>query len=156
MDRVDEPQVAHALAGVDLHLPSPIDGFGRGREHFARPVGREVEERLLGKTRHFFAPPSGDIRNQNVGGEVELGLVENPPAFRGVAPAWFGETVEDGCSQTGGSEGMPWGRPWKGVQVAVEDLSHQMFGQREDILVARHLAAWCRAHQIQINTRHVV
>ena len=49
---------------------------------------------------------------------------------------------------------MPRGRSWKCEELAVEYLSHQVFGQRKDILITRHLAAPSRAHQIQINTRH--
>jgi hypothetical protein len=51
---------------------------------------------------------------------------------------------------------MPRGRPWKRVKIAVEDLSHEILGQGQDVLVGGELSAPSRAHEIQINTRHVV
>jgi hypothetical protein len=77
---------------------------------------------------------------------MKLGLKENPPAPWGIAPARFRETVEDRSSQAGRGEGMSRRRSRQREKIAAEDLSHEMLGESEDILVRGRFASRSRAH----------
>ena len=64
------------------HLAGAIDAGGRGRDHLAKPVGRQLEERDTGDLRHPFAAPAGQVRHDDVEAEVKLRLVEDDPSAR--------------------------------------------------------------------------
>src|SRR5213075_1474180 len=65
---------------LDLAIPAP-----RGRrENLADPVGHDLVVRSARSLRHALAPPAGEIRNEDdaVADEVDLRLIDNPPAAR--------------------------------------------------------------------------
>jgi hypothetical protein len=63
---VDQPEVDDALATVDRDLLSPVGTGGAGAEDLAHPVRRWLEPGGIGQTRQALAPPSGEVRDQDV------------------------------------------------------------------------------------------
>ena len=66
--------------GVDAALVGQVDPPGARAQDLADPVGREVEPGAIGTGRHPLAAPAGEVGDEDVGAEVQLGLVEDPPA----------------------------------------------------------------------------
>jgi len=48
--------------------------------NLARPVGRELEGRDIGHGGHPLAAPAGEVGDEHVAAEVQLGLEQYPPA----------------------------------------------------------------------------
>ena len=77
---VDEPDVAYAMRPVDGALLAQVEPSGARREDLANPVGGEADRRRVGKLAHPFAPPAGQIGDQDVRCEVQLRLDGKEPA----------------------------------------------------------------------------
>src|SRR5437870_1121110 len=135
-DRVDDPEVADPLAGVDPHLPAAVDLAGGRRDDLARPVGRELEGRDIGHGRHPFAAPAREVGDEHVAAEVQLGLEQYPPAARHTGPAGIAREAAD---QRGPEHrrGQRVRRGGSGAreQVAVDDLRHHVVRERAEVVV---------------------
>jgi len=125
-DRVDEPSVAHALAGVERHLLVPIECGRRGAEDLADPVrsdrgedGAEVG-RALGAPARKVGDDGVDLTRRGRVGEVELRLVEDEPTARAALAEPEG-TVQP-AAETRARSGVPQRRPGEGVQHAAYEL----------------------------------
>src|SRR5207245_1973912 len=77
--RFDDPQPGDAFARVDGQLARAIVARGRRRDDLAYPIGGELEEGLVGQALHPLAPPAGEVGDEHVSVEMELGLVDDPP-----------------------------------------------------------------------------
>src|SRR5688572_25145233 len=64
--RIDEPGVRDALSSVNAELLAAIDGFGGRRYHFANPIRREGQVRVVGQRRETFTAPTRDVGNEHV------------------------------------------------------------------------------------------
>src|SRR5690554_5866821 len=82
-----QPRVSNTFPGVDTELLPAIYSLGRRRHHFANPIRREREISFAGHCRQTLSAPSGEIGNQNVLSQMQLGLVQQPPAARAITPA---------------------------------------------------------------------
>src|SRR3990167_9026408 len=130
---VHQPQVRHALAGVDGHLQGAVGAGGGRRQDLAGPVGGELEPGGFRQRGHAFTAPAGDIGDDDVAAQVQLRFVENPPAA-GTALAPI-EWVPEIAAQRGISLGMFRRGARMGVQLAEENLSHQVFREGEEVFV---------------------
>jgi len=73
--RVDQPGVPDAEGGVERQLLEAIHLGGRHGQDLADPVRWHREEGALGDHRHPLAPPRGKVGDDDLVGEMELGLV---------------------------------------------------------------------------------
>src|SRR5256712_11302178 len=64
--RLDEPEMRHALPGVDPYLPAPVDAAGRRRDHFAHPVRRLRERGRVREDGQALAPPPRPVGDEHV------------------------------------------------------------------------------------------
>ena len=84
---VDEPEVTNAGTSIDAALIGEIERPSARAQHLAGPVGGKLEPCGLWQRRHPLPPPSGEIRDEHVSAEMQLGFVEDPPASGPVRPA---------------------------------------------------------------------
>ena len=73
--RIHQPHMGNALAGVDWHFSHAVDRDRGGGKHFAQPVWRKLEGSHVGNGRHALAPPAREIGHEHVRPEMQLGLV---------------------------------------------------------------------------------
>jgi hypothetical protein len=121
-DGIDEPEVGDTLAGIDLHLPAAVDRARRRREHLTSPVRSQLEGGDVGHGRHALAPPAGKVGNQDLVAEVQLGLIEDPPAprnTRGVRRTAEGSDEREADHRQ--RERIGRGRPRASDQLAVDE-----------------------------------
>src|SRR5213075_892520 len=116
---------------LDLAIPAP-----RGRrEDLADPVGHDLVVRIARSLRHALAPPAGEIRNEDdaVADEVDLRLIDNPPAARTTLALRVG--IGQLPAELRSRHLVPRRRPRLGVELTVEYLPDEPFGQRLESLV---------------------
>src|SRR5206468_9930940 len=119
LGRVNEPRVRDTRAGIDPQLASAVDTLGRGREDLTNPVGSDCEECRVRHGWQSSTPPTGQVGYRHVLAEVELGLVQDPPASG--ASVLIVERGEDGAETRRGDR-VPRGRPRAQEELAVQDL----------------------------------
>ena len=132
---IDKPEVGDALAGIDRPLAVPVEIACRRRKHLADPVGRQGEEGRVGKVRHPLAPPAGDVGHQDVLAEMQLRLVDDPPA----AGAAFAEVerIADLTAQNGTGARMRRGRSRMGVERSLDDFGDHVRRRVDHVLIGR-------------------
>ena len=150
--RVDEPEMPDPLPGVDRALAVQVELAGRGREHLAHPVRRQGTVRRVGKVGHVPAAPARQVGHENVLAEMKLGLEDDPP------PAGATGVVVEGAADLDAQgrlrERMQHGRPWAGVEHAVDNLGDAMGRGVEHVLVGRSgprvgiAPPCCRGHRL--------
>src|SRR5690606_12537592 len=98
------------------------------------PVRNQTEPGGIRQRGQPLTAPAGDIGHQNVTAQMELRLVEHPPAAGSTyaAPEWPAQ----GVAQHGIGQRMPGGWPRMNLQLTVDDLPHDLRGQFDQILVA--------------------
>lgn len=85
---VHQPQVRHTLAGVDGHLQGAVGARGGRGEDLTGPVRGELEPGRLRQLGHALTAPAGDVGDDDVATQMELGLVEDPPrVLRSASPS---------------------------------------------------------------------
>ncbi len=104
-----------AGTAVERQLAHAVQLRGGGREDLADPVGRELDEGGLGRLGQALPPPAGEVRDDDVGAQVKLGLEQDPPAA-GPAPAALKGAVELTAQDRRGV-GMARRRPGKTYSV---------------------------------------
>src|SRR5262249_48698587 len=134
--RIDEPEVSYPLRRVDRHLAGPVETTRSGRDHLADPIWGERDPDDVRDRRHALDSPPGDVWVQDVLSEMQLRLVENPPATGFASSAWWAikaaeEIAPDGrrcprvrCRRTRARE-----------QLAVDDLGNEMVGHGDQVVV---------------------
>jgi len=130
---VEQPEVGDAGAGVDGELAGAIEAAGGGREHFTDPVGWEGEEHVLRRRWHALALPACHVGDDDLLSQVQLWLIQDPPAA-GTAVAELHAGDESGA-QCRIAEGMRARRARTYEQLSVDNLTHLMLGQRDDVVV---------------------
>jgi hypothetical protein len=147
---IDVPEVAHAVARVDGHLSDPIQSRCRRRQDLADPIGSQLQVRSFGQSGETLAPPTCEVRDQDVISEVHLGLGQDPPAAG--APVtemeWRPEGGAD-AHRCGGVSG-PWAR--RGDQLSVDDLTDEIPRQVIEIFVSRGASSGIR-HSLRLARR---
>jgi hypothetical protein len=131
--------VRDGLTCVDGELPLAIVTRGAGRDDFADPIRREGEVRRLGNGRQALAAPAGEVGHENIVSEVQLGLVEDPPAPWTTAAAVIRRP--ELASQDGRRHSVTWSGPGRHDELAGDDLANDVLGQRQQIVVR----GWPRA-----------
>ncbi len=56
------------------------------RQNFAHPIRRAFERATGRQTRHAFAAPAADVRNEHLSVQVKLGLIQNDPTTGATSP----------------------------------------------------------------------
>ena len=120
-------------ACVERELAGAIEPSRRGRQHLAYRVGSDGDESLAGRCRHALASPAGDVRNDNVRGQMQLGFVQDPPAARAAVAELHARDERGAERRRTHRMGHGWSRA--DDQFAVYDLAHEVLGQSEDVLV---------------------
>lgn len=112
--------------------------------NLANPIGGKLREGVRGNVRHPCAPPPREIGNENVRGQVNLGLIQNDPS------AWSASSTVKGTPQVGAESGGDFGvwqrRTWMRVEHPEQDLTHDIRGQRFDVGVGRRRGCGLRRH----------
>lgn len=135
VERVQKPKVRNMRTGVDRELLGAIESTGGGREDFADPVRSECEDALARRRGQSLSAPARDIGNDNVCSEMNLGLVQDPPAAGAAVPELH--AGKQCGAERRGAEGVGTGWPRADLQFACDQLPHQVLGQRDDIVVGR-------------------
>jgi hypothetical protein len=104
-----EPCVCDARLRVDSALAPAVEPLGRRREHGAHPIRSEREEGFVWHGWQPFTRPPGEVRNQDLLSEMQLRLVEDPPAT-GASDAPM-EGIPDGHPDLRRRHGAPRLRP---------------------------------------------
>src|SRR5438046_2899438 len=78
--RVHDPQMPNPLARIHLHLAPAVERTRGGRDDLAGPVRRQRQRRRVGNGREPLTSPACEVGNEDVLFEVQLRLVEDPPA----------------------------------------------------------------------------
>jgi hypothetical protein len=139
-ERIDEPEVAQPLPGVERHLADAVDVDGRRRSDLAGPVRNELPVGRGGQNGHPLQPPAREVRYDDLLPEVELRLEENPPAPRAAAPPAGPLERTQISRQDRGGEGVGERRTGRRVELPVEDFAHEVIGQGLDVGVGRWTA----------------
>lgn len=131
---VEQPKVRNAETSVERELTGPIEAASRGRQDLANPIGGDGDEGVARGVGHAFAPPAGDVWNDHVLGEVQLGLIQYPPTA-GAAVAKL-----HARDQRGAQRRRPDRVGHRGSraddQLSVDDLADEVLRQRADVVVA--------------------
>lgn len=131
---VEQPEMGDAQARVERELARAIEAGGRRGQDLAHPIGCECDEGVRRGGGHALASPTGKVWDDDVLGQVQLWLIQDPPApWAAVTELQVGD---EGCSESRRTHGMRYGRSRAREQLAIDDLSREVLGQREDILVA--------------------
>ena len=131
---IHEPRPLHADTVVDVHLLHAVPTGALWREDLADPVGRHREGDVDRPAREVLPTPAGEIRDQDVPGEVELGYEEDPPAAGTFGAA--GAAVERSKQCPGHSRADARVRPCRPRahhDLPVQDLSGQVLGQADEV-----------------------
>ena len=102
-----------------------------------KPIGRQREMRDVRYRRHALATPTGDIRHDDIGTEVQLRLDEEPPTAGTVLAVLEGTAKR--AEQHTGCMRMRRRRPRRRVELAAQDLRDEVLRNRAEILVGRVL-----------------
>src|SRR2546422_32307 len=134
-ERIDEPEMSDPFARVDRHLAVAVERAGAGGERLAGPVRSLLEPGDVREFGHVLAPPARKIRDEDIVAEVQLGLVQDPPAAR--LPCRARRLVEGAQvhAHRRGGERVGRGGPGARDQLAVDELGHQVLGSLDDVLV---------------------
>src|SRR6185503_6233095 len=99
---LDEPEMLHADARIDRHLARAVQATARRRDDFADPIRRNGEVGFRWQARHALAPPPGDVGDEDVIPEMQLGFIEDPPptGIRGATRPAI-ESIEEHASDRG-------------------------------------------------------
>jgi hypothetical protein len=108
----------HAFARVQPQLLAAIDRFRGRRQYLAYPIRREREIGSPRSRRQPLSAPAGEIRDNDVVAEVELGLVKDQPSSGAVQTAI--ERSSDRRVEDAGRARMRHSRPRCRIEVAVE------------------------------------
>jgi hypothetical protein len=133
--RVDEPRMTYLGSGIKRQLVGTIDRLGRRRDHFAHPIGCEVEESRVRDFGHPFAPPSREIRDEDVSVEMKLGLIQDDPPTGPSLPEAKGarerpaEVTRRVCMRRGG--------PRMSDQGTVDDLADHVTRETLQVRICR-------------------
>jgi hypothetical protein len=132
--RVNQPCVAYPAKRVERHFSDSIEPRGRGRQDFADPVGGDFDMSGSRKCRQPVASPSGHVRYDDIGTEVQLGLHQDPPAPRSTVAVLKGRShrCRDACGYD--RVGRTW--PWRRDELAANDLADDVFRERGEVFVA--------------------
>jgi hypothetical protein len=125
--------MGHPLASIDGQLLRAVGRRSGRRQNLADPVRRKLEGRRIRQVRHSFATPAGEVWDQDIAFQVELGLVQENPAAGSTAAAHEGTVQLPG--EHGGYERVLRRRPWLRHEGAVDQLRDDVLRRREDILV---------------------
>lgn len=106
-----------AMARIDGELLGAIETLGARGEDLTHPVGRDGEKGHIGKSRHSLAPPAGDVGDEDVAAEVELGLVEEDPVL-GAIPVVTSKMPLETCAEGGRDSRVADGR----ARARIEDV----------------------------------
>jgi hypothetical protein len=118
------PDVRHAGLCINGALVAAVVTLGRGGQHFAKPVGCDVNPCLVGQIRETFAAPGSNIRHDHLVAQMQLGFVhENPPA--GSSLTELKRRTEDTlkCARR---RCVPRRRSRMRDEAAVDDLGHEV------------------------------
>jgi hypothetical protein len=143
-----EPEMGHADSGIDGQFLGTIVAAGRRRENFAHPVRRQRDESVCWRGRHAFSAPTCEIRNQYVLVQVELGLVEDPPAAGSPAVAEL-KWREQRPAERGSADGVRSSRSRTDYQLTTDDLTDDVLGECEQVLIGRR-SAGCQRHPSRV------
>src|SRR6478609_605706 len=131
---VEQPQVWNAEASGQGELAGAVKTGGRWREGFADPVRCHGDERVAWRLRQSLATPAGDVGHDNVVREMQLWLIDDPPAA-GAAVTKL-HTGDERRAKRGCADGV-WHRgSGTDRQLTVYDLADEVLRQSEDVLVA--------------------
>ena len=124
---------ATAFAAVELALLGQVEAAGAGGEDLADPVGGEVDGGGVGEDRHALAAPAGEVGDEDVGAEVELGLDGEVPAAGAAGAALDGPSRRPAMRKVA----REWRERRAGVEVqaAAGDLGDHVRRRVEDVLV---------------------
>ena len=133
--RIDEPEVADAVPGIDRPFAVAVQIAGRRRQHLADPVRGQREIGGVGEIRHPFAPPAGEIGDQDIVTQMKLGLVDDPPSAGAVLAEIEG--IADFSAKHRTRPRMRRGRPGMGVQASFHNFGHHMGRRVQHVAIGR-------------------
>lgn len=107
---LNDPNIRHAVGGVEGKFPGTVELFCRWRRNLTQPIRAYREESLVGECWKVFATPSGEIRHDNIVRQMHLRLDQEYPASRSPAPLIKGRTQATG--QACGGSRVPDTRTW--------------------------------------------
>jgi hypothetical protein len=124
LQRIEQPGVLDAAAGIDRQLARPVVTTGRGGEDLANPVRWHLEGSFAGSLVALFTP-AGKVGDQDLRIELNPRLVQDDPASRTVDPA--AERRNEEGSKLGRCPDMWRVRPRVDDQLTIDDLADHVF-----------------------------
>ena len=140
-----------ALAREHRQLLSAVDRFGGLREHLAQPIWGDGDERVRGELAHARAPPAGEIGDDDVLREMQLGRVEDQPTPGPAATAI--ERTGKVASEDARGAGVRHSGTRRRVEHAADDLTDLVRWQGLEIGVGRAGFGRSRRHGMILRTR---
>jgi hypothetical protein len=132
--------MSNAPIGVDRQLPGTIKRGGRGGQDLVDPIRGKLEPGSLRQTRHTRAAPTGQIRYQDMGPEVTLGLIQEPPSAGAMVSDI--ERVTQLDAEPRARSKVPRGQPWMSLKTVGDDLGNEMWRDLQLVLVGRKAFSW--------------
>jgi hypothetical protein len=132
-ERVQEPQVGDARAGVHRQLLGAVEATGRWGEDLTDPVGREREVAVTGRCGQSLSPPPGEVGYDDVVIQVDLRFLEHPPAARASFAKLHG--WQQGRAKHRRADGLGNTRSWADLLFSWHELADHVLGQRCQVLV---------------------
>ena len=80
LDRIDKPEMADILAGIEWPLLVKIELARCRGKHLADPVGSDRAVRGIRVLWHRLPPPPCQIGDHDLAAQMQLGFVDDPPA----------------------------------------------------------------------------
>ena len=133
--RVHQPRMCYARSRIHTELPVAIEVGGIRGQHLTNPIWCSREVRRVRQRRHPLPSPARDVRHNHGSCQVQLRLVENPPAARSTMAVIEGRTQRETYGRT--CAGVSRGWSWRDEEFTVHDFADDMVAQGEDVLVGR-------------------
>lgn len=123
----------NAEVRVKRQLAGAIEACSCWGQSLTDPIGGNGDEGFRRRARHSFPTPSSNIGNDDVLGQMELRLVEDPPTARAAIAKLH--ACYERRAESGGPHRMTHGRTRTDGKFAVDNFPDEMLGQREYVLI---------------------
>lgn len=117
-----------------------------GRQHLTRPVRCELEVGDVRNLGHPLATPAGDVGNEHLLDDVQLGLVQDHPPSGATSPS--PESTVEIRAERRGRQSVARGGPGARHELPVDDLRNQVLGDLQEVLVGRGTLRATAGHRI--------
>jgi hypothetical protein len=137
--RIDEPRMVHLPGSTYWQLPDTIESrSGRG-EDLTYPVRGLADVGPAGRRGHTLAPPTCNVRNEDIVTDVKLRLGDPQPPWAARAQL---KRRDQAATHCGRADAVSRAGAGRGDELASEDLRYQVVGDSQEVAIGRVSPNW--------------